>query len=278
MHKLASCILTGLLALCIALPVQAKQVPFKAISNPDFSKIVTIHVPDGWKHRNAEGTMELTPPKGEGAVCVDVFHLDGRTPQQMATLLADGKTPEKYADREDAWQWTTDPAYGVWSNFFVGSAKDDVYVHFSWRDVDESVIMTILSKSVMAGAPVSVEALQGKGANIALPVQAQERTYSYRSEGAVGTLKLGTKDNDGKYPISIQTTSESNMRMCEFDGNCVRTDSGLTCDNPESVVPELRLTIQELKNGELEVSVNLPEFKVCGMGPGIAGRYVPKRK
>ena len=80
---------------------------------------------------------------------------------------------------------------------------------------------------------------------IALPVQAQERTYSYRSEGAVGTLKLGTKDNDGKYPISIQTTNESNMRMCEFDGKCVRTDSGLTCDDPESGVPELRLTIQE---------------------------------
>ena len=159
MRKLTLCILAGLLALCVALPVQAAQVPFTAVSKPDFSKIVTIHVPDGWKHRNAEGTMELTPPKGEGYVCVAVFNLDGRTPQQMATLLArdlpEGETPEKYAGREGAWMWDSRPASGdSYSNFFVGSAKDDVYVHFSWRDVDESAVKAILANSVMAGAQV----------------------------------------------------------------------------------------------------------------------------
>ena len=155
MRKLTSFILAGLLALCVALPVQAKQVPFKAISNPDFSKIVSIHVPDGWKHRNAEGTMELTPPKGEGYVCVAVFNLDGRTPQQMATLLAEGKTPDKCPEREEAWKWVNEMASGdSYSNFFVGSAKDDVYVHFSWRGVDESAIKAILANSVMAGAQI----------------------------------------------------------------------------------------------------------------------------
>ena len=152
---------------------------------------------------------------------------------------------------------------------FVGmganvQARDDVDNALAWEG------------SEIEEKPERLEWLK-KNTDLPIPAQAQKRRYSYRSEGAVGTLELRTKDNDGKYNISIHTTNESNLRMCEFDGNCVRTDSGLTCDNPESGVPELRLTIQELKNGELEVSVNLPEFKVCGMGPGIAGRYVPKR-
>ena len=203
MQKLKSCIIAIILALCNTMPVQAKQVPFTAISNPDFSKIVTIHVPDGWKHRNAEGMMELKPPKGDGWVCVEVSNLDGRTLQQMASILAsnlpEGKTPEKYEGREDVWQWTTNPSISISKNLFVGSVKENIYVHFSWNNINESTIKTILANSVMADAQV-MPATTGKKENESLNriIEVQTAHELINAIASNTTIKLAP----GKYVLS----------------------------------------------------------------------------
>lgn len=142
------------------MPASAAMVPYTGTAKPDFSKSVQIHVPDGWTHRNGEGTLHLEDGKDPDAwMEVEVFRLQGTAPRVMATNMK-GKDAELevYEGNENSFMWSAYPPWGgdKWNHFYTASPEHDIWVHLIWPPkVQMQLVKSVISGSLLHGKPLS---------------------------------------------------------------------------------------------------------------------------
>ena len=136
---------------------QGTLVPFTATSDPDFSKILSITVPDGWSHRDAEGILELTPSADDAWLAVEVAKLGAYSPQDALTRFSGGATLASYGRNDKAFVFETgNNEYGHRKHMIFVDEDTHLVCRLTWLAGEQydSDITTILHGLMLNGMPV----------------------------------------------------------------------------------------------------------------------------
>lgn len=172
----------------LALPTNAAMMPFTAeavmtqgpnAKGPDFSEILQLFVPDGWKYSKSKYSVNLESGKSRKLwIKVEAGDFGKMNPKAVLLSVMDEgipfsngvPAPEKekkvadvtdYAENCRSWSVVTGRGGEKVKHLFIASAERGHYVHFFWSEMCDKEAMEVINASLLYGEKIA-EKLQGK--------------------------------------------------------------------------------------------------------------------